>query len=433
MSRLRMKVRRAHKIALEPTGPQRQQFVRAAGCARFAWNWALAEWKRQFKAGGKPTANALKRQFNAVKGEQFPWLYESPKDANLQPFAHLNEAFQRFFKKLAKSPAFKKKGRCKDAFYVSNDKFSLDGKRVRLPRIGWVKMREALRFEGKVLGATVSRTADRWFLAVQVETELFPLQQVPSTIAQEGRPSGSETQACVVGVDLGIKHLAVLSDGQVFDNPKPLRRALRKLRRLNRRLHRKLKGSANRRKAAGRVSRLHARMTNVRQDTLHKLTALLSRNYGHVVIEDPVSSTGQALNVSGMLRKRRLARAIADVGLHEFRRQLTYKAEVDGTLVTVVDRWYASSKTCSGCGTVKEILALSQRDYVCMACGLVKDRDWNAACNLERYPGLRGNPTPPEQGRRGTRGRWPSRHGSVKLRWTKQEFMRSNLRACASN
>ena len=379
-----MKVRRAHRIALEPTGQQRQQFVRAAGCARFAWNWALAEWKQQYKAGAKPTANALKKQFNAVKRDLFPWLYESPKDANLQPFAALHEAFQRFFKKLAKHPTFKKKGRCKDAFYVSNDKFSLDGKRVRLPRIGWVKMREALRFEGKVLGATVTRTADRWFLAVQVETELFPLQQV------QGRLSRSETQANVVGVDLGIKHLAVLSDGRTFDNSNPLRVALRKLRRLNRRLHRKLKGSANRRKTAGRVSRLHARMTNVRQDTLHKLTALLSRNYGHVVIED--------LNVSGMLRNRRLARAIADVGFHEFRRQLTYKAEADGTLVTVADRWYASSKTCSGCGTVKEILALSQRDYVCMACGLVKDRDWNAACNLERYPGLRGNPTPVDTG-----------------------------------
>ena len=228
----------------------------------------------------------------------------------------------------------------------------------------------------------------------------------------------------MVGVDLGIKHLAVLSDGRTFDNPKPLRRALRKLRRLNRRLHRKSRGSANRHRAAMRVARLHARIANVRQDTLHKLTTALVRDYRQVVIED--------LNVKGMLRNRRLSRAIADVGLHEFRRQLTYKAAVDETLVTVADRWYASSKTCSGCGAVKAVLGLSERNYVCMACGLVKDRDWNAACNLERYPGLRGNlyacghPSAglvaPELVEGG---------GRVKLRWTKQEFMRNNLHACA--
>ena len=371
-----LKVTRSHRIALEPTDEQRQQFARAAGCARFAWNWALAEWNRQYKAGEKPTANRLKRQFNAIKRDTFPWLYESPKDANLQPFTYLHEAFQCFFKKLAKRPTFKKKGRCKDAFYVSNDKFRLDGKRVRLPRIGWMKMRESLRLDGKIVGATVSRIADRWFLSVQVETEVFPLQQV------QGRPSPSKTQAAVVGVDLGLKHLAVLSDGRTFDNPKPLRRALRKLRRLNRRLHRKPKGSANRKKAAGRVARLHARIACIRQDVLHKLTTLLVRDYRHVVIED--------LNVKGMVRNRRLARAIADVGFGELRRQLAYKADVEGTTVTVADRWYPSTKTCSDCDAVKD-MPLSQREYVCNVCGLVEDRDLNAARNLERYPGLRGN------------------------------------------
>ena len=364
-----MKVKRSHRIALEPTDEQRQQFVRAAGCARFAWNWALVEWNRQYKAGDKPTANRLKRQFNTMKRNAFPWLYESPKDANLQPFTYLHEAFQRFFRKLAKRPTLKKKGRCKDSFYVSNDKFRLDGKRVRLPRIGWMKMRESLRFDGKVVGATVSRIANRWFLSVQVETEVFP--------------SPSETQAAVVGVDLGLKHLAVLSDGRTFDNPKPLRRALRKLRRLNRRLHRKPKGSANRKKAAGGIARLHARIACVRQDVLHKLTTALVRDYRHVVIED--------LNVKGMLRNRRLARAVADVGFGELRRQLTYKADVEQTTVIMADRWFPSTKTCSGCGAVKD-MPLSQREYVCHVCGMVEDRDLNAARNLERYPGLRGTP-----------------------------------------
>lgn len=295
----------------------------------------------------------------------------------MQPFTYLHEAFQRFFKKLAKRPTLKKKGRCKDSFYVSNDKFRLDGRRVRLPKIGWMKMRESLRFDGKIAGATVIRIADRWFLSVQVETEVFPLQQV------QGRPSPSETQAAVVGVDLGIKHLAVLSDGGTFDNPKPLRRALRKLRRLNRRLHRKPKGSANRQKAAAHVARLHARIACTRQDVLHKLTTLLVRDYRHVIIED--------LNVKGMARNRKLARTVADVGFGELRRQLAYKADVEQTTVTVADRWFPSTKMCSGCGAVKD-MPLSQREYVCHVCGLVKDRDLNAARNLERYPGLRGNP-----------------------------------------
>ena len=227
----------------------------------------------------------------------------------------------------------------------------------------------------------------------------------------------------MVGVDLGIKHLAVLSDGRTFDNPKPLRRALRKLRRLNRRLHRKPRGSANRRRAAGRVASLHARIACIRQDVLHKLTTLLVRDYRHVVIED--------LNVKGMVRNRRLARAVADVGFGELRRQLAYKADVEQTTVTVADRWFPSTKTCSGCGAVKD-MPLSQREYVCHLCGLVEDRDLNATRNLERYPGLRGNlnacghpsagPVAPELVEGG---------GRVKLRWTKQEFKVCRLHASA--
>ena len=167
-------VTRAHKIALQPTNEQRQALLRAAGCARFAWNWGHSEWQRQYEAGEKPTANKLKRQFNAVKGREFPWLCESPKDANQQPFAHLGAAFQRFFKRQGKYPRLKKKGVARDAFYVSNDKFSVDGKAIRLPKIGAVRMREAMRFQGKVTGVTVSRMAGRWFVSIQVEAELFP-------------------------------------------------------------------------------------------------------------------------------------------------------------------------------------------------------------------------------------------------------------------
>ena len=261
-----MKTTRSHRIALQPTADQEQQFERAAGVARFTWNWALAEWNRQYAAGEKPTAAKLKKQFNAIKGEQFPWVYESPRDANAQPFANLDRAFGRFFKGVAKRPRFKKKNTCRDAFYVSNDRFHVDGKTIALPRIGKVKTREALRFEGRILKATVSRTAQRWFVAINVEVAL------PAV--------ASENQASVVGVDLGVKNLATLSDGTTVEGPKPLRSALKRFARLNRSLSRKTPGSHNWAKTKLRVARCHARIANVRRDGLHKLTTRLVRTYG---------------------------------------------------------------------------------------------------------------------------------------------------------
>ena len=365
-----MKATRSHKIALEPTSRQEEQFKRAAGVARFTWNWALGEWDRQHKAGEKPTAMSLKKQFNAIKGERFPWVYESPRDANAQPFANLGKAFQCFFNKGAKRPRFKKKGKCRDAFYVANDKFRVDGKVITLPRIGKVRMCEALRFAGKVTGATVSRTADRWFVAISVEGDL-PV--VPC-----------ENQARTVGVDLGVGRLATLSDGTLVEGPKPLRSKLRRLARLNRRLHRKVAGSSNRAKAAMRAARCHGRVARIRGDALHKLTTSLVRTYGRIVIED--------LNVKGMVRNRRLARAISDMGLGEFRRQLAYKAQPSVSEVVVADRWFASSKSCRLCGALNDGLMLKDRTFECNGCGHREDRDLNAARNLERYPGLQGNP-----------------------------------------
>ena len=364
-----MIVSRSHKIALGPTADQEQQFQRAAGVARFTWNWALAEWDRQYRAGEKPTAFGLKKRFNAIKGEQFPWVYDSPRDANAQPFANLGKAFTRFFRKEARRPRFKKKGKCRDAFYVANDKFHVDGKVITLPRIGEVKMREALRFVGKVTGATVSRTADRWFVAISVEVDL-PV--VPC-----------ENQARTVGVDLGVKRLATISDGTIVEGPKPLRSTLKRLARLNRRLHRKVAGSSNRVKAAMRVARCHARVASVRNDALHKLTTRLVNTYGCIVIED--------LNVKGMIRGRKLSRVVSDMGFGEFRRQLAYKVRVSCSEVIVADRWFPSSRRCRTCGSLHTALTLNDRVFRCGDCGHAEDRDLNAAFNLERYPGLWGN------------------------------------------
>lgn len=356
----------AHRIALDPTPQQANFMARACGVSRFTWNWALAEWNRQYEAGEKPNGLFLKKQWNAVKHQQFPWVAESPKGANQRPFDDLQKAFVKFFKKGAQRPRFKKKGR-RDSFYVENDKFRLDGKKVTLPKIGAVKTREPLCFTGKIMGGVVSRVANRWFLSVQVDVTSY---KKPRT------GSGS------VGVDLGLKTTAVTSDGEQFNAPKPLKRLLKKLRRSSQSVSRKQPGSNRRYKARLRLSRLHARIANVRKDFLHKLTTHLCRENQTVVIED--------LNVSGMLQNERLARAISDVGLREFRRQLEYKQLIFDTELIVADRWFPSSKRCSRCGHVKSELPLSERTFTCDACGLCLDRDQNAAINLNNYPRLEG-------------------------------------------
>ena len=352
----------AHKIALDPNETQRIYFAKAAATARFAWNWALAEWQQQYQAGERPSETALRRQLNAIKREQFRWMLEVTKVAPQQAIKNLGAAFKRFFAHEAKYPRFKKKG-IHDSFRADNgaETVAFDGKRIRIPVVGWVKMCQSLRFVGKLRSVTVSRVADRWFASVCVELEY----RVPVR----------ENQAAV-GVDLGVKALATLSDGRAIDGPKALRSSLRRLKRVSRSLSRKLRGSANRRKAAARLARLHKRISGIRQDAPHKLTTDLCRRFSAIGIED--------LNVRGMLRNDRLARAIADCGFGEFRRQLAYKAAMHGCQIVVADRWYPSSKTCSQCGCVADDMPLSVRQWRCGECGAGHDRDINAARNLER-------------------------------------------------
>jgi putative transposase len=340
---------------------------------------------------------ALKKQFNAIKytDPQWldengrPWLRDIHRDAHAQPFAHLAKAWERFFTDLkagkeAHAPRFKKKGRCHDSFYVANDKFRLDGKTICLPKIGDVAMTEELRFKGKILGATVSRTADRWFVAIQVE--------VPDAQCYRRRTSHE-----VNGIDLGVKAAATISSGEVIEAPKPLNAALRRLKIRGRRLSRKLQAakemagfgrrarlpkgtrlpvSNNRQKSAATLARLYARLANLRADFTHKLTTRLCRENQALVIED--------VNVKGMLANERLARAIADVGFGVFRSQLEYKAKRYGTHLIIADRWYPRSRLCSKCGWKNEALTLSDREWVCAQCGERHDRDLNAARNLKR-------------------------------------------------
>lgn len=357
----------AHRIALDPNNAQATYFAKAAGVARKAYNWALEQWQKQYEshkgnpALPKPNQMALRRQLNAIKREQFPWMLEVTKCAPQMAIIQLGEAFKNFFAGRARYPQFRKKGR-DDRFALTNDQFSLDGCRIRIPNLGWVRMREPLRFTGKIMSATVSRVADRWFVSITVDTPDNP--HLPK----------AENQGAV-GVDLGVSALATLSTGEVIPGPKPHKALLARLRRLSKRLSRKQKGSVNRAKAKAKLARLHARIAAIRLDARHKLTTNLTRRFHTISIED--------LNVRGMAKNRHLARSIADMGFHEFRRQLEYKAAMRGGQVVVADRFYASSKTCSACGHTLQTLPLSVREWTCPSCGVIHDRDVNAAINLK--------------------------------------------------
>lgn len=352
---------RSHKIALDPNNWQRTYFSKAAGTARFAYNWALAAWNEEYKAGGKPTQAALRRRLNAIKKQEYPWMLEVTKCAPQHAIMNLGDAFKNFFAGRAKYPRFKKKGH-HDSFDLSNDQFKIDGKKIRIPNLGWVRLRENLRFNGKVLSATISRQASRWFVSISVEVPL--------------ETQVSENQA-IVGLDLGIKTFASLSNGEHILAPKPHGGLLKRLRKLSRSLSRKQKGSRNRAKARSKLARLHARISHIREDAIHKATHYLGEHFGVIVIED--------LNVAGMLCNRRLARSIADLGFGEFRQQLEHKAQQRHFKVVVADRWFASSKLCSSCGWKNIDLTLQDRRWTCTNCTADHDRDDNAAKNLSLY------------------------------------------------
>lgn len=354
---------KAHKIQLIPTKKQKELLHKSFGCRRHSFNWGLAKWKELYEAGEKPSAYSLIKLQNSVKKEQTPFYLEVNKCAVQYALHDLESAFKKMWKEKSGYPKFKKKG-VSDSYVAveNNTQFKQKDKKIWLPRIGWVKCHEDMRFEGKVNNVVVSRTADKYFASV--------------TLVSNDTPATCENQA-VVGVDLGIKTLLVCSDGTTFENPKVLRNNLKGLKRLQRRLSRKKKGGANRKKQQMKVARKHYRISCIRKNAIHAATRYLVDNYGKIIIED--------LNIKGMVKNRRLAQAVSDASFGEFRRQLSYKSMWTGVEVVTADRFFASSKICSCCGHKKEELKLSERTFVCDQCGTSIDRDLNAAKNLANF------------------------------------------------
>ena len=384
------RVHRTHKVALDLNNVQAGHMAKTAGTARFAHNWALARWQAlydvwQSDPAGSPRPNQLliRRELNSVKATEFPWMSEVTKCAPQEAIIDLGRAFTNFFAGRARCPRFHRKG-VRDSFRVSSGFFAVDGNRLRLPHVGWVTMRESLRWPGaRVLSVTLSKRRGRWHAAIACE--------LPDP-APAPKPAGP-----VVGVDVGTRGY-VTSEGDIIATPQALRRAQRRLRRAQQALSRKTKGSNNRAKAKARVARLHAKVADIRADWLHQLTSRLAGGHGVICVED--------LNVRGMTARPKpkpgpdrpgvylkngakakagLNKAILDAGFGEFRRQLEYKCPERGGRLVVADRWYPSSRMCNKCGARTKHLPLHVRKWTCENCGTSHHRDVNAAINLRNH------------------------------------------------
>ena len=367
-----MLVVRGYKTELDLNDEQRTACLKHAGVSRFVYNWGLARSIEAYRNTGKrPTAIDLHKELNKLKRTDFPWMYETSKCAPQEALRDLDKAYKNFFRRVELKkqgqwrgklgfPKMKKKSKAIGSFRVTGS-IKVCSDAVQLPRLGRLRLHEHafIPVDAKVLSATVSEQAGRWFVSIQVE-------------AEQEKPPPTATTA--IGVDLGIKTLASCSDGKSFANPRALKHAQKRLRRLERQKSRRQRGSKNRKKTCRTLAKQHTRVANIRRDAAHKLTSYLSKNHALVAIED--------LHVTGMLKNHTLAQAVSDSNFGEIRRQLAYKTSWYGVHLVVIDRFYPSSKTCSACGWIDEDQNLSDRVFVCEECGSVLDRDENAARNI---------------------------------------------------
>jgi putative transposase len=366
----------AYKTKLDLNKEQMTVCKKHAGAARWAYSWGLVRTQEEYRTTGTtPSAIDLHREVNALKQTDAPWMYEVSKRAPQDGLRYQDTAFAHFFHRVK----LKQQGALPGALGYPQRKtrkhglgsFRLTGSLVVFPsaillsQLGRLRLKERdhLPTNAHILSATLSEHAGRWFVSVLVEQEFaIPAKREPG-----------------VGVDLGRKNLATLSDGATEPHPRHVRSCLKKLNRLRRGVSRKQKGGCTRSEAVRRVATLRRRVTYQRTNMVHQFTSRPAKTKAVVVIED--------LNVVGMLKNHHLAQAIGDVGFAEFRRQFTFAAAWHGCQILVATRWEPSSKTCSACGWLDGDLPLADRVFHCARCGLVCDRDLHAARNLEKLAG----------------------------------------------
>lgn len=363
-----MLIQKSYKVELKPNNKQKTLLKKHAGTARFAYNWALAERIKTYKASHTSISPIEQhRILNELKATEFPWMYEVSKCAPQQAIRNVDRAFQNFFRGLKEGfeigfPKFKTKRNSANSFYLDGA-FRLESERIRLPRLGWIRLKEKDYIPNlPIKSVTISERAGHWFVSTSFEFEI-PEQQ---------------TTGEVVGIDLGIVNLIHTSNNEIFKNPKVLKTYLKKLKRFQRELSRRQKGSKRREHSRQKIAHLHYRMSNIRKDNIHKITTTLVKTKPSVIVMENLS-------LKNMMQNHKLAQALADSSLSEIGRQLSYKTEWNSILLMQVPRFYPSSKICNKCGNIKGTLGLNERTYNCTICGNIDDRDWNAAKNIRDY------------------------------------------------
>ncbi|WP_300347843.1 transposase [Clostridium sp.] len=365
----------AKKVRLYPSEIQEQKLWQSVGTARFIYNWTLAKQEENYKNGGKFISDGiLRKELTQLKKNKLTWLNEVSNNVSKQAVKDACNAYKRFFKGLSDKPKFKSRRKSKKSFYNDNCKLKVkEGKLVNIEKVGWIKTNEQLPIGVKHSNPRISYDNKYWYISVGIEQEEIK----------------EELTDVSLGIDLGLKDLAICSDGTVYKNINKIylvKKIEKRLKRLQRQVSRKYeqnkKGkeyvkTKNIIKLEKQIQQTHRRLANIRNNYLHQTTTSIVKTKPYrVVIED--------LNVKGMMKNKHLSEAIRKQGFYEFKRQLEYKCKFRGIELVVADRFYPSSKTCSSCGAIKKDLKLKDRVYQC-SCGLKIDRDFNASINLSRY------------------------------------------------
>lgn len=365
----------AKKVRLKPTKEQEEKMWQSNGTARYVYNWTLAQQEENYKNGGKFISdNQLRKTLTQLKKTELTWLNEVSNNVAKQSVKDACNAYKRFFKGLADKPRFKSKKKSKPSFYNGNDKLKSKKGLVLLEKIGWVKTAEQIPMDCKYSNPRVGYDGKYWYLTVGIQESFDSFELTGETL----------------GIDVGIKELAVCSNGMISKNinkTQSVKKLEKRLRRLQRSVSRKYEmnrdgnrfvKTINIIKQEKEIRLLHRKLSNMRTNHLHQETT-------KIVKTKPSKIVMETLNVKGMMKNKHLSKAIAQQKLHEFKRQILYKCNKYGIVFVEADRWYPSSKTCSGCGFVKKSLSLSERIYKCDDCLLEIDRDLNASINLSRY------------------------------------------------
>ena len=364
----------AKKVRLHPTPEQEQKMWQSVGTARFVYNWTLNRQEENYKNGGKFISdNVLRKEITQLKKCELSWLNQVSNNVAKQAVKDCCKAYKNFFDGRSKKPRFKSRKKSKASFYNDNVALKVKENSVLIEKIGWVKTSEQIQTVVKYTNPRISYDGKYWYLSVGTKQELNPIKLTDYSL----------------GIDVGVKDLAVCSNGQVFKNinkSRTVKKLEKRLKRLQRQVSRKYEmnkqgnkfiKTKNIIKLEHQIKLIYRRLTNIRNNHLHQATSkIVKTKPSRIVIED--------LNVSGMMKNKHLSKAIQQQKLYEFRRQLEYKTKKYGIELVLADRWYPSSKTCYRCGTIKSDLKLKDRVFKC-ACGYQEDRDLNAALNLSAY------------------------------------------------